>query len=135
MPSADVNYLGVLVAAILSMVVGAFWYSPGVFGKQWMGLIGKKQKDLEKGGSAAYGVAAIGFLLMAYVLAHFVDYTGATTLVRGLEVGFWSWLGFVAPATAINAAFSLRPRQLWLIEAGYFLVSLLVSGAVLAVWR
>jgi hypothetical protein len=135
MPSADINYLAVLVAAILSMVIGAVWYSPGVLGKQWMKLVGKKQKDLQKGANTAYAVATIGFLLLAYVLAHFVDYTGATTVASGLQVGYWVWLGFVAPTAAISTAFSQKPRQLWLIDVGYYLVALLVSGALLAVWR
>ncbi len=40
-----VNYLAVLVAAIVGMVVGFIWYSPKVFGKMWMKLSGVNPKD------------------------------------------------------------------------------------------
>ena len=43
-----VNYLAVLVAAIVSMVIGGLWYSPLLFGNVWMKLSGITQKDVEK---------------------------------------------------------------------------------------
>lgn len=134
MPSADINYLAVLFAALLSMSIGGVWYSPTVFGKQWMKLVDKKEKDLKKGANVAYATATLGFLLVAYVMAHFVNYAGSTTIATGLETGLWLWLGFVATTFAINTAFSDRPRQLWVIDAGYYFVCFLVSGALLAIW-
>ena len=44
----EVNYLAVLVAAIVNMVVGALWYSPLLFGKAWMKLTGFNKKQLKK---------------------------------------------------------------------------------------
>src|SRR3989337_3239270 len=40
MPEVSVNYLAVVVAAVASMIIGAIWYSPRVFGKMWMRLTG-----------------------------------------------------------------------------------------------
>lgn len=134
MPSTDINYLAVVVAAILSMLIGAVWYAPQVFGAQWMKLIGKKEKDLQESGSTGYVIAGLGFLLIAYVMAHFVQYAGSNTLTKGLETGFWLWLGFVATTFAINCAFSLHPQKLWAIDAGYYLACFLVIGALLATW-
>lgn len=34
-----VNYLAILVAAVLSMVLGFLWYGP-LFGKEWTKLMG-----------------------------------------------------------------------------------------------
>lgn len=134
MPSADINYLAVVVAAVLSMVIGAVWYAPQVFGKQWMKLVGKKEKELKEAGSSSYVVAGLGFLLIAYVMAHFVQYAGSNTVTEGLATGFWLWLGFSASVLAINSAFSLRPQKLWAIDAGYYLACFLVTGALLATW-
>src|SRR2546422_5509273 len=33
---SNVNILAVLVAALLTFVLGAFWYSPILFARQWM---------------------------------------------------------------------------------------------------
>ena len=40
----ELNYVAVLVCAVVSMVVGAVWYGP-LFGKQWMEVIGINAKD------------------------------------------------------------------------------------------
>jgi len=134
MPSADINTWAVLVAAGLSMVLGFVWYSMSVFGKSWMREVGLKLEDVQKGPGVGYAVAMVGALLQALVLAHFVDYTDATTVKEGLVTGLWVWVGFVAPVLSMNYVFAQRSRKLWLIDAGYFLVLLLVQGALLANW-
>ena len=39
-----VNYMTVLAAAVASMAVGLLWYSPLLFGKPWMKLMGLTDK-------------------------------------------------------------------------------------------
>src|SRR6266853_498592 len=39
MPTANINILAVIVAAVLTFVLGAVWYSPVLFAKQWMALL------------------------------------------------------------------------------------------------
>ena len=120
MPSTDINYLAVLVAAIVSWGIGALWYSPVLFAKPWMKLIGKKEKDLKNGSKSGYLIALIAFLLVAYVMAHIVDYAASTSWITGMETGLWLWMGFVATTMAINYSFGQRSRDLWVIDAGYF---------------
>src|SRR5580765_953604 len=36
----DVNWLAVLVAAVLKFVIGGVWYSPPVFGPRWGAIVG-----------------------------------------------------------------------------------------------
>ena len=33
-----INYIAVLVSAVIGMAIGALWYSPLLFGKIWMKL-------------------------------------------------------------------------------------------------
>lgn len=49
--------------------------------------------------------------------------------------GFWIWLGFVVPVMAGDTLFAKKPMGLLWIGAGYYLVQLLVMGAILAVWQ
>src|SRR5207253_9570578 len=42
------NVLAVLVAAVLTMVLGAVWYSPVLFAKQWMHAHGYTPEKLER---------------------------------------------------------------------------------------
>lgn len=132
MPIVDINLVAVVVAALVSMLIGAAWYSKYLFGSEWMRLVGKSTEELRRGSKKGYVVAAIGSLIIAYVLAHFVQYVGASNLIEGAVTGFWLWLGFVAATSATNSAFAGRPWGLWRIEAGYFLLVLLINGAILA---
>ena len=133
MPSADINWVAIVVAAALSMVIGFIWYSLQVFGKPWMKEVGLSMKDIGKGPGAGYALVTLTSLVQAYVLSHFVDYTNATTWVDGAVTGFWIWAGFVATAYTATYVFTKKTLRLWAIDAGYFLVLLLAQGAVLAV--
>jgi hypothetical protein len=134
MPVAEINYVAVLVAGLLSMVIGFGWYSLKVFGKSWMKETGLKMKDIQNWPGKGYAVVAATSLLQAYVLAHFVDFTNATTWFEGAQTSSWIWIGFVATAYTATYVFSMKSPKLWMIDAGYFLVVLMAQGALLAVW-
>lgn len=137
MPPVEINYLAVLVAATLNMALGAFWYSPMAFGKQWMELSGISQKDIDSGKkqmNSKYGIAFLGALVMAYVLAHIIDYAQAETVSQGIQTGFWVWLGFVATVTLGSILWEGKPTKLYVLNNAYQLVTLVISGTILAVW-
>ena len=74
-------------------------------------------------------------LLLAYVLAHFVKFTGAETARTGAFTAFWLWLGFVLTTGLETVIFEQRPVGLFLINNGYHLVGMLGMGALLAAWK
>lgn len=134
MPTADINYLAVVVAALVNMAVGFVWYSLKIFGKTWMKEVGLTMKQIGNGPGIGYAITMLGALLQAFVLAHFVDYASADTVVEGLVVGLWLGVGLVATSIAANYIFAQRSRTLYLIDAGYFVTTLALNGALLAVW-
>jgi hypothetical protein len=135
MPPIDIHYAAVLAAAASNMVIGTLWYSKVLFGKQWMTLIGKTEEQIKKGNPAkAMAGTAVAAFVMAYVMAHMVDFTRATTMSGGLQAGFWLWLGFVATVGTNSVFFEGKSWKLYALNMGYYLVSLLVMGAILAVW-
>lgn len=135
----EVNYWAVLVAGLAVMFIGSIWYTPAMFGNAWMKLSGISMGDLEKmkkqSMAASYIMAFVGTLIMAYVLAHFNDLSGANTVSEGLQVAFWVWLGFVATNHIGMVLWEQKPWQLFFIHTGHSLVSLLVAGMILAVWQ
>jgi hypothetical protein len=139
MPTADVNIFAVFVAAVLTFVLGAFWYSPVLFARQWMQAQGYTPEKLEamkkRGLTRAYVGSALCDLVMAYVVALFAAYTNSTTLAQGLWLGFLAWLGFAAPIGLTANLFSEKPIAAWVIDAGYQLAYLVIMGALLSVWR
>ncbi|HET6863806.1 MAG TPA: DUF1761 domain-containing protein [Candidatus Saccharimonadales bacterium] len=135
MPSVDINWWAVIVAALINMAVGAVWYSPGVFGKHWARLTGHKTEGNMSMANTGYVVSALGALVQAWVLVHFVRFAGSTTFSKGLVTGFFIWLGFVAVVMAAMNAFEDRKWDLVRLNAGYWLVVLLINGGLLAAWR
>lgn len=129
----QVSLLGVLLAALSSMVVGAFWYNPSVFGALWMRLTGVKMDAAkEKHMAATFFFVFLASLLMAYVLAH-VSYLaqsffGGSFLGNALSTAFWMWLGFVATRFYVHDAFEGRPKALTALNAAHELVTLLAMG-------
>ena len=134
----EVNYLAVLVSAIISMIIGFLWYGP-LFGKQWMALMGFKVKDMEKakekGMMTSYLAAFIGALLMAFVLAHVIVAFEATTILEGIQGGFWVWLGFIVTTMLGSVLWEGKSIKLFWLNSIHSLVVLAITGAILAVWR
>ena len=131
----SINYLAVVVAAVLEFGLGALWYGP-LFGKVWMAAVGLSEEEIQSGNPAqSMAYRGLATLVAAYVLAHIINLAGATTLGAGLETGFWLWLGFIATFTLDSVLFEKRPLKVWIINNAYHLVGMLIMGAVLALWR
>ncbi len=135
----EVNFLAVLVATLASFVVGWAWYSPLLFIKPWMKLRGQDPDEVLKGGmQMPWGLMAVEFvttLIMAFFVAEFAAWVGATTLVGGLVLGFWIWLGFYATTMLGPVLWEKVPLKLYAISAGRWLVSILVMAAIIGSWQ
>lgn len=115
------------------MMLGALWYSPVLFADPWLRAVGQSPEELS-GAPLGYVLSAIGAVVSAYVLARVVKWAEVDDLWNGALVGIFMWAGFVATVLAVTTYFGGRPRSLWLINAGYQLVSLVVMGAILGAW-
>ena len=135
MQSFPINYLALLVATLVRMVVGALWYSPPLFVKPWLAMVGQTPEEMKAGMGKNIVTDLIGSFIMAFVLDHAVHYAGATTIGQGIAVGFFNWLGFIAVVTLSTVNYEKRPFMLWVINNGYQLLTLLIMGAIVAVWR
>jgi len=136
MPEIHINYLAVLVAAIVNMVIGVLWYSV-LFGKKWLSIMKfseEKLKARKKGVWVVYLASFIGALVMSYVLAHIVDFVQATTVYEGAMSGLWIWIGFIITTSLGGILFEGRPKGLYFLNNGYHFASLIIMGIILAVW-
>jgi len=130
--------MAIVAAAVVNMVLGFAWYGP-LFGKPWMKMMKITKEDMEKakkeGMAKSYAIATVGSLVMAYVFAHFISVGGAMTMSAGATIGFWLWLGFIATTTLSGMLWEKKPLNLYLLNNGYYLVLLVVNGALLASWK
>jgi hypothetical protein len=135
-----INLLGVLVAAISTMVVGLLWYSPLLFAKPWVREMGydmndkAKMEEMKKSAGPAYAGSFVASLVSAFVLALFLHWTKAENWQFGALIGFHVWLGFVATVQLTGVLFMKQSMKLFAINTGYQLVCYLVMGAILGAW-
>jgi len=134
MESFPINWLAILACVIFKQALGALWYSSALFGARWSTLTGVTEDEMRKGMVMALIPDVIGSFLMAFVLVHAVHYAGATTLMLGAAVGFLNWLGFVATTSIGGVTFEKRPMALFVLNNTYLVISLVVMGAILAIW-
>jgi hypothetical protein len=134
MESVDVNYVAVIVAALVPMVLGALWYSPLLFARPWMTAVGRTEEELN-GAGLGYALSAVAAIVTSYMLARVIGWAEADSLVDGALVGLMVWVGFVATVLAVTTYFGGRPRVLWFIDNGYQALSLLVMGAIHGAWN
>lgn len=140
MNMVPINYFGVLLAAVVSMILGFLWYGPMVLGKPWMkekGFTVESMKKAQKEMGKLYGLSFVVSLITAYVLAHVMflsqNYFNYQAIQTGLTTGFWVWLGFMMPVQLTATIFGSKNWKLFGIDTGYQLISILGMGLVLAI--
>lgn len=138
MPHDGINWVAIVVAAIMPMVLGGLWYSNVLFAKQWMAAIGKTEEEIRasaKNPAAMYGATFVAWLVAAYVIDYFVYWTNTTSFLRGMKIGAMLSIGVFAVAAYQTVMFEFRKRELYYINTAYNVVCMLLMGGLLAVWR
>lgn len=158
----EINFLAIAVAALSTLVVGFIWYHPKVFGTVWMHEAGLTEEQLKKGNMLKiFGLTLIlSFLIAMVVMTLSVHQVSAMSLVGGDPTnalpsyqvfmddygmvyrtfkhgafhGFLAGLLFAFPVIAINGLFEHRSAKYIFINAGYWIVSLTLMGAIICGW-
>lgn len=130
------NYLAIIVAWVISVVVGAFWYSPAGFGKLWSKLSGvDMMKTPKKEANRAIIFVSVSSLLQAFALALVLNSLGVNSISEGVIAALVLWFGFVAITTIGNTLYQRQSLEFWWLNASFFLVVMLVNGIILSVWK
>ena len=131
----ELNFLAILVSAGIIWILGALWYSPLLFAKPWVAIVGRQMGEKPKGVVKGMVSSFIGDLLLSLVLAHFVVWAHAHGFGHGAFIGLLCWIGFVVSPLYPQSIYEGRPFRYFAINSGYWLIALGVVGGLLAVWR
>lgn len=139
LPMPAVNWIAILAAAVVQMIIGYVWYSPMLFGNTWMKLSGiKPPAKLDDAAKKAMMKSMfwmfVGTIVTAFVLSGFIGYAGAKGILEGAFIGFMAWLGFMLTSHAGMVLFDRKPVQLYLLNVGHMLFGMVLAGAVLGYW-
>lgn len=139
----EINYLAVLVCAVLSLVLGMIWYGKALFGNVFAKAIGmdmnmppelmkEKQKGMWK---LLFGQFILTFF-QAWVLS---GYIYGWEEASGVENSLWIFGAFVMPTIAGQLMWSNHSKKnawtLFWISFGYQLILFVLFGLILDMWR
>ncbi|MDP3645836.1 MAG: DUF1761 domain-containing protein [bacterium] len=130
-----VSFLPILIAGVVAVFVGWLWYSQYLFGNAYTRLSGATPEMVERGKKRMplnIFVSLLAYMLIAWVMTfvgialnEFIDWISA------IELGFWIWIGFVAPVMLGMVVWEQKPFQLYLIQVSHWLVTLIAIALVL----
>ena len=135
-PFPEINFAAIFTCAVFLWVLGAAWYSPVMFAKKWMQLLGITREPGKRDGLLLGMTASFfGDLVMSFVLANILVWAHITGFTRGAVLGVLMWIGFIAAPNLPQGLYEKRPFKLFAINSGYWLIGLFVAGGILASWR
>ncbi|OHA24353.1 MAG: hypothetical protein A3B11_02235 [Candidatus Taylorbacteria bacterium RIFCSPLOWO2_01_FULL_44_26] len=134
----NINIWSIIVAGVVSFGIGALWYSPVLFGKEWLALTKVGQSDIDitktQGMWKSYLTHFIFGLISFGVLAFLATATGVGRAEDGAFLGLIAWLGFSLPGNISELLWKKAPFKLIVIDAVNTLISLVVGGAIIGAW-
>ena len=115
----DLDYLAVVVGAIVFMVVGYVWYGP-LFGKQWSAATGQ---PMDSGMPATDKLIAM-FVSM-FVLSAAINFFGVIDDFEfGIVMGLIFGVFLIGSAAYSDVIWAGKNRTAWMIETAYLLVAI-----------
>ncbi|MCB9359301.1 DUF1761 domain-containing protein [Candidatus Woesearchaeota archaeon] len=127
-----VDYIAVIVAAIVSVVLGMIYYGPQAFGKLWMKLANVKKSSSKSKMKISMLLGLIQSIVIAWVLAIFIVDT-ADIWAAG-RIALLIWVGFIVTTKAGVVLWEGKSWRLWLLNIGYDVISLVAMTLVLFYW-
>lgn len=130
----DVNWIAILISAVVFNAIGFAWYSDSVFGKAWRRESGITKEQISEGSKnmgRMFFFMAVGSIVMAYVMSVVFSAFQTATVSDALAAAFWLWVGFVATVLLNGVVCEFKSWKYYSITAGYQLVGMLAMGAVL----
>lgn len=131
----EVSLFPIFASGIAAILIGFVWYHPKLFGDYWMresGITGEKAERARKRMPILAFFGLILYMMIAWAMSYLgialgiYDWQGAV-----FDLGFWVWLGFAAPILLGSTLWEIKPLKLFLVNAGYWFVTLIAMSLIL----
>lgn len=123
----------IIVAVVAAAFISGIWYSPMLFGKQWVALRSEALHVAPDPHIAPWKpiVEVIREIVVAYVVTRLMSQLRITRLSSALSLGFWVWMGFPVSMLVGASLWDNKPWALSLIHGGDWLTKMLVMSVVI----
>ena len=155
------NFIALLVAAIIPMIVGFVYYHKSVVGSAWMSVTGMTEEKAQQGNMPLiFGISFLFSLFLSFglngIVIHqaglFSLFGGDTadelfkqvmavkgdafkTFQHGALHGFIAAVVIALPILGTNALFEQKGWKYIWINVGYWAVTLTLMGGLLCAWK
>lgn len=133
----NMNWLAVLVGALVPLVMGFIWYNPKLFGNAWMKSIGMTEEDAKKANMpVTFIVSFILAGLVAYNLAMYMGYHSPEEQIftHGMLHGSLLSIFIALPVLITNSLFEQRNWTNIIINSLYWIVTFALVGGVVTLF-
>lgn len=131
----NINLWAVVVAWLINMAVGAFWYSPAGFAGLWKKYTGIDiMKIPQNEATRTLLFVSLSALIQAAALGLIISTLDPSSWIEGSMAGFVLWLGFTAATTVGVTLYSRRSWKFLWLNSSYFLVVMLLNSIIFTIW-
>ena len=132
----EINWLSLIIAAILPSVLGFLWYSPMLFGKAWMESTGMTEEKVRSANMPLImGISLVLSFFLAFFLLANVNGTGQEgefdTFKHGALHGAVLGIMVIVPTFISNGLFEQKSWKNMLINVAYWTLTVTLMGGVL----
>lgn len=146
----EMNYLPLIVAALIPTITGMIWYHKSLFGTAWMNSIGKTEAEMKEGFNMP--LVMVISLIMSFFLAFLLNviletghkdisdsgeliFNSTHTFGHGAFHGFFYGLLFAMPILILNGMFERKSWKNIFIHVGYWVLTLSLMAGLVDVWN
>lgn len=138
MTFTDLNFTGVLVAFVFSVISGALWFGPKTFYPIWMKARGNAAGQLtasQNKPAILFGGTFLGVFIQTLTVALVVNTIRQNSVtfspVDGALVGFTLGVGIAMFASLSHRLFAGENFKVWIIETANDAINLTVAGVII----
>ncbi len=127
-----VSFVALGVVTLVVFVASSIWYSPLLFGRQFLELSGSTASAHP--GPVRPVFEFLRTFVLAFVIAHLVRRLHVADWKEAVGLGLWLWIGFPVILLTGSILWQNIPWQLAAIHSGDWLIKLILIPVGIAVW-
>lgn len=131
---SPINWLSIILGAIVYMAIGMAWYG-GLFAGRWMELTGVTEEMAQAAGFMPFVFSFCAAIIYGLLLNWILPRVGARTWIDGFKYGAIIGLGFIFTSGMITYMYAQKTTEHTFIDFMYPVVCLAVQGAIVMAMR
>ena len=142
MTFSGLNFVGVLVAFIVSFASGGIWFGPKTFYPVWMkakGIASGQLTTQQNKPALLFGGTIVGVfvqtLTLGVIITSLQAHNADLGILDGAGVGFALGVGIGMFASLSHRLFGGDSLKVWIIETANDAINLTIAGAIIAAFN